>query len=182
MRVTCENCHTVYEFPRRSECSPCPYCDHLNLVPEAAEPPPMPTTPPKPPRVEEQQSPSKTLVFAATAAPEVPASESAAPAPSSIVSGAKMELIVLGSGGEQEHHTLTRLPVTIGRGLCDVRVRDPEASREHCTIALVDDRPVLKDLQSANGTLLNGQLIREQPLADGDVIQVGTTQLRFRVS
>mgnify|MGYP000181446040 CR=1 FL=1 len=45
---------------------------------------------------------------------------------------------------------------------------------------VVDPRPMVRDLGSTNGTLLNGQQIDESPLVDGAVIQVGSTELVFR--
>jgi pSer/pThr/pTyr-binding forkhead associated (FHA) protein len=62
-----------------------------------------------------------------------------------------------------------------------VRVQDPEVSREHCSIKLRDGVPVLTDLGSANGTLLNGRAVDEHVLADGDEIRIGSTVLRFQV-
>ena len=59
---------------------------------------------------------------------------------------------------------------------------DESASRRHAEIC-VGQGVVLRDLGSTNGTFLNGQRISgEASLKDGDVIQVGRTQLVFRVS
>jgi pSer/pThr/pTyr-binding forkhead associated (FHA) protein len=41
---------------------------------------------------------------------------------------------------------------------------------------------MVADLNSMNGTLVNGSAIREHPLADGDEIRLGNTVLRFEAS
>jgi len=99
-----------------------------------------------------------------------------------LVRGMGMELTVVAEGKVTERHAITRLRVTIGRGLCDVRVHDPEVSREHCSITIRDGVPVLEDLKSANGTLVNGEVILDRVLADGDEIQIGMTILRIQIA
>lgn len=71
--------------------------------------------------------------------------------------------------------------VTIGRlPDCDVVIADPGASRRHAAIRLEGGDYVLADLGSTNGTLLNDRPVREQVLAGGDRITIGTTELEFR--
>ena len=54
-------------------------------------------------------------------------------------------------------------------------------SRRHALIALGADRLyVIKDLQSQNGTFVNGEPITEARLADGDRIKIGEADLLFR--
>jgi hypothetical protein len=68
----------------------------------------------------------------------------------------------------------------IGRaGDCDVRLEDPNVSRRHAEIRRVGRGFSLVDLDSTNGTLVNGQPVAETALMDGDVIAVGTTRLTF---
>src|SRR4051812_3268352 len=74
-------------------------------------------------------------------------------------------------------------PVTIGRlPECDVVLTDPNVSRRHAEIRRQDGQIVVVDLDSTNGTRVNGTGVRQQPLADGDVITVGTATLRFEAS
>jgi pSer/pThr/pTyr-binding forkhead associated (FHA) protein len=65
--------------------------------------------------------------------------------------------------------------VVLGRGKCDVRVRDPEVSRQHCAIEVFNGVATVKDLQSANGTVLNGHLVTEHVLKPGDQVKIGST-------
>jgi len=70
----------------------------------------------------------------------------------------------------------------IGRSpTTDVTVRDENASREHAIIAHDRDGGAytIEDLQSTNGTRVNGKRVRTATLADGDEIQVGHTRFRF---
>ena len=64
----------------------------------------------------------------------------------------------------------------IGRGAdCDLRLRDTEISRHHCTIRVGADEATLVDLGSSNGTYLNGQRVRSQAsLHTGDEVRLGS--------
>ena len=55
-------------------------------------------------------------------------------------------------------------------------------SRQHARITVGDEGVILEDLGSKNGTMLNGRLVTSPAsLADGAVIVLGTTVLKFRV-
>ena len=71
-------------------------------------------------------------------------------------------------------------PVVIGRlPECAVVLPDPNVSRRHAEIRRVGDAVVVTDLGSTNGTRVNGIPVREQHLASGDEITVGSTTLVF---
>ena len=70
--------------------------------------------------------------------------------------------------------------VTMGRDRTNtVVVPSESASRRHARIFASGGAHVLVDLESTNGTLLNGKAVAEQTLRDGDVIRVGSTVLRY---
>lgn len=73
----------------------------------------------------------------------------------------------------------------IGRSPRAHFVLDPRAdrkiSRTHCLLDFRPPRCLLQDLESRNGTFVNGQPIRRQELKDGDEIQVGKTLLRLHL-
>src|SRR6266496_3385412 len=78
--------------------------------------------------------------------------------------------------------------VTIGRALdADVRINDARASRLHARITTQRDeatgeaRYVLTDLDSTNGTILNGRPVTQAFLADGDKFEVGEQLIRFEM-
>jgi hypothetical protein len=72
-------------------------------------------------------------------------------------------------------------PVTvIGRSsACDVPLDDASASRRHAELRRRGGKAVLVDLDSTNGTLVNGRRVREAPLRPGDRITIGTTSIVF---
>jgi hypothetical protein len=72
--------------------------------------------------------------------------------------------------------------VTIGRlPECAIALADPNASRRHAQLRREGDSVILVDLGSLNGTRVNGIPVREQRLAAGDQVTIGTTTLRFEV-
>jgi sigma-B regulation protein RsbU (phosphoserine phosphatase) len=87
--------------------------------------------------------------------------------------------LVTGAGGDHR-----RVPVgasmTVGRGgSCDLVVRDLAASRQHLEIRRVAHGYECRDLDSRNGTLVNGEAIAVRRLDDGDEIRIGKTLLVF---
>ena len=74
-------------------------------------------------------------------------------------------------------------PLVIGRlPECAVVLSDPNVSRRHAEVRRVGDAVVVADLGSTNGTRVNGIPVREQHLASGDEITVGSTTLVFEQS
>ena len=72
--------------------------------------------------------------------------------------------------------------IVIGRGeQATLRLPDVGISRRHARIDFDGAQAVLTDLGSTNGTMVNGQRISAIALNPGDLIQVGTTTLTFRV-
>jgi hypothetical protein len=70
----------------------------------------------------------------------------------------------------------------IGRGEgAQVRLADVGISRQHARLDYDGSRMVLTDLGSTNGTTVNGNRITAAALQHGDVIQLGTTTLTFRL-
>ncbi len=98
------------------------------------------------------------------------------------LAGSGAELVVLGEDGEEkERISLTSAPVVIGRlSTNDVVLSDPNVSRRHAELRLDGDGWVVVDLDSTNGTLVNGKIAREQQLADGDRLAFGTSELIFK--
>src|SRR6185437_3733817 len=74
-------------------------------------------------------------------------------------------------------------PVVIGRlPECAVVLGDPNVSRRHAEVRRTGETVVVTDLGSTNGTKVNGTPVREQQLASGDEITVGSTTLVFERS
>lgn len=70
--------------------------------------------------------------------------------------------------------------VVIGRSTdCDVVLYDPGVSRRHARIFSEGDDFLVEDLGSANGTKVNGQLVKKQKLGDNDAITLGPVVFQF---
>jgi DNA-binding SARP family transcriptional activator len=73
-------------------------------------------------------------------------------------------------------------PIVIGRQTeCDVVIAAGDVSRRHAAIRPTVAGPVLIDLSSTNGTLVNGLPVLHHLLEDDDLISLGAHCLRFRL-
>ena len=78
---------------------------------------------------------------------------------------------------------LEDIQISIGRHDSNAIVLDDlAASRNHCTVEQVDGRTKLVDLESRNGTLVNGVPVRERWLEHGDEIKIGESVFLYCVS
>jgi pSer/pThr/pTyr-binding forkhead associated (FHA) protein len=73
----------------------------------------------------------------------------------------------------KERYTVGRLPAN------DVRIDNPAVSGHHSLIINILNDSFLEDLNSTNGTYVNGKLIKKHALQHSDVITIGHHQLRF---
>ncbi len=70
--------------------------------------------------------------------------------------------------------------MVVGRGAqCPIRILDTEASRIHARLSPEQGSWVVEDLNSSNGTYVNGQPIQKHRLESGDQIRLGRTTLVF---
>lgn len=64
---------------------------------------------------------------------------------------------------------------------CAINVPDRSVSREHCVVRCAAEGVEVCDLESRNGTFVNGLRIRERALADGDEVTIGEVVFQFRM-
>lgn len=70
--------------------------------------------------------------------------------------------------------------MVVGRlSTCDICLSDANVSRRHAEFVRMDDDWYVADLDSTNGTMVNGQPIERARLADGDVVEIGVTRLTY---
>ena len=82
-----------------------------------------------------------------------------------------------------ERLIITEQKLSIGRDTkSTMQVVDVEVSRNHAEIRLLNTSFVLIDLQSTNGTYVNGQRVQEHTLQNFDQIKIGSTILLFQKS
>ncbi|MBK9647817.1 MAG: FHA domain-containing protein [Deltaproteobacteria bacterium] len=106
----------------------------------------------------------------------------APPPPAAAEAEARLEL-VKGDPAMSPVYALTRQGLTLGRSeQRDVILNDLAASRLHAEILHLQGQFWLKDPGSANGVFVNGELTRERALRDGDLLRIGSTELRFKQS
>ena len=92
-------------------------------------------------------------------------------------------LLVVSGANEGDYHPLKDGSVTIGRDeQCSIQILDGKVSRRHLEVRCKNpaDRYVAIDDHSANGVFINDkQISGEAPLADGDIIRIGRSELIF---
>lgn len=71
--------------------------------------------------------------------------------------------------------------LVLGRGLgSDMPIHDPTISRRHAELTAGTDGVEVKDLNSSNGTFINGKRVAAAPLAVGETITFGKVQFQLR--
>lgn len=83
-------------------------------------------------------------------------------------------LVRVQSDGGTKSAVIKRERTLIGRHTgCDLRIRSGEVSRQHCEIVIEEGVGVVRDLDSRNGTYVNGVKVVEKRLEAGDLLAVG---------
>ena len=84
---------------------------------------------------------------------------------------------------EEQIYPFTAEVLSLGRGRDnDVQVKnDSKVSRYHCKLYRRGPNFYIEDNKSANGTLVNGELITERRLFGGEEVIIGETFFRFRI-
>ncbi|MBI1907120.1 MAG: FHA domain-containing protein [Rhodocyclales bacterium] len=92
-----------------------------------------------------------------------------------------MAKIVLSRDGKiVDQRFLGDAPLVIGRdGGCDLTVNVPEVSLQQAAINTVVNDHILEDMNSPNGTLVNGKPVRRHLLQNGDVVFLGDYRLKY---
>ncbi|WP_159500934.1 DUF3662 and FHA domain-containing protein [Microbacterium sp. 18062] len=83
---------------------------------------------------------------------------------------------------EGKRHPLVAARTVIGRGSdADITIADAGTSRKHVEILWDGERAMVRDLGSTNGTKLNGRKVTEAPLPPDATVQIGRTDIVFRI-
>jgi len=90
------------------------------------------------------------------------------------------KLVILSEGMTGRSHELTVEKTTIGRVEDNTfPIVDTSISSHHCEVLLRGSDVVIKDLDSTNGTFIEGEKISEGVLKPGQVLRLGQIQLRL---
>ncbi|MDR2506442.1 MAG: FHA domain-containing protein [Candidatus Accumulibacter sp.] len=92
----------------------------------------------------------------------------------------KAKLILSMDGLVLKEIELNKERVTIGRRSSnDIKIDNLAISGEHAVVVTILNDSFLEDLNSTNGTLVNGRPIRKHVLANGDMIEMGKYKLKY---
>lgn len=90
------------------------------------------------------------------------------------------KLVVLNAGLSGRSVELTVDKTTIGRVEDNTfQIAESSVSSHHCEILLRGTDVVVKDLNSTNGTFINGEKVTEQVLKPGQTLKLGQVELRL---
>ena len=183
MRVICENCRMTYYLPEEKQGDRgCPGCGHVNRSKSVSK---EVSGSKKIKSSSQDSAPLKTMLFPVDASlkdDEKSAIERATAGRTAALSSHHTIALTIIEGDQKGNRFMIDKPdVLIGRSQTDIMLKDSEVSRRHCKISCYNDLVVLQDMGSANGTLLNQNLVRKAFLNDQDKIQVGGTVFQFEM-
>ncbi len=97
--------------------------------------------------------------------------------------GGSSPMLQVVAGAFSKNFRLNKPTMTIGRGaMNDVIVPEQTVSTQHATITIEHGSFYLNDLDSTNGTFVNGSRIDKQLLKPGDLIKMGGANAKFDIS
>lgn len=92
----------------------------------------------------------------------------------------KCQLVILEGTNRGKKLDLNKPVIKLGkREDNDLIIDEKTVSRNHLTIEQTEDRYLLKDLGSTNGTFINDIRVKEAYLTPGDIIRIGTIRIEF---
>jgi transcriptional regulator with GAF, ATPase, and Fis domain len=93
----------------------------------------------------------------------------------------EFHLVLINTDGAGKSFPITDTTLKIGKSPDnDVVIDSPTVSRNHLVIRRQGDRFLVEDLQSTNGSFIDGAQIREAYLKPGQLLELGDVQLRFQ--
>ena len=94
--------------------------------------------------------------------------------------GRRGTLIVTLQGGHTLRFPVFDRDITIGRSATsDIQINNEFVSRHHARIAVGEAGPVIEDISSMNGIVVDAANVKRHRLKSGDVVVLGTTRLTF---
>ncbi|MBU6199211.1 MAG: FHA domain-containing protein [Xanthomonadaceae bacterium] len=129
--------------------------------------------------------PNKTQTMSAIDIPEPPRTPAPPPAPPAAGGATQIfraaRLVPQNPEAGKQTYTLTLKPIDIGADTAnDVRIGGPGVDPKHAKIVVSMGGFTIVDLGSKHGTRVNAEKVRERPLANEDVIQIGAARFVFR--
>ncbi len=93
------------------------------------------------------------------------------------------ELVLFGEHAPYDRYAISEVETFVGRDTkkCQIILQDPEVSSVHSVIKKNGTIMLLEDLNSSNGTILNGERINRSALMPGDEFVIGSTSFTLQV-
>jgi len=189
--IECPNCHARYQYDeerferkpsKKIKCAKCTTVFEIRnpaFASGVAEVPvgertmtrrePTQVAVPKPDTTEQSPIPERHTGKMATE-PEMP-------------EGKRLSLAIIDGPDAGTVYRIEKPRITIGRAGADLMLNDSESSRQHAAVEVRDEIVMLRDLQSTNGTLVDGERIADAvQLQDKSEFRIGTTVLMLIVT
>jgi pSer/pThr/pTyr-binding forkhead associated (FHA) protein len=92
------------------------------------------------------------------------------------------KLVLLSAGMTGRTHDLKTEKTTVGRVEDNTfQIAEPSVSSHHCEVLLHGNDVVIKDLNSTNGTFINGEKISESAIKPGQILRLGQVEMRLEI-
>src|SRR6266516_5513371 len=89
-------------------------------------------------------------------------------------------LVLLSEGLTGRTHDLKAEKTTVGRVEDNTfQIAEPSVSSHHCEVLLRGNEVIVKDLNSTNGSFINGEKITEKALKPGQTLRLGQIEMRL---
>src|SRR5205823_8459354 len=90
------------------------------------------------------------------------------------------KLVLLSAGMTGRSHELKVDKTTIGRVEDNTfQIAEPSVSSHHCEVLMRSGEIVVRDLNSTNGTYINGEKVTESALKPGQILRLGQIEMRL---
>jgi hypothetical protein len=175
--IRCPSCAFAFELPAESvevkATTTCPSCSRVVVLRDAAVVPPRGDA-----TVPLQDWTELPLP------PMTPAEEGTRRTGLALPRGKRVCVAVLGGPGRGKRYVLDRPRVVIGRAGAGAAIEldDPEVSREHAALECRNDRVIIRDLGSRNGTFVEERRVEERPLSHRSEFRLGRTLLMLTIT
>ncbi len=94
----------------------------------------------------------------------------------------EVNLLMARQNGAEKSFSLSSSVTVIGRRRdCDLRIPVATVSKRHCQLNQSDGTLTIRDLGSRNGTIVNGQAVKEEFIQAGDRIEIGPVRFIVQV-
>ena len=94
----------------------------------------------------------------------------------------RFSLAIIHGAATGQIFPINKTRTTIGRAGQDINLDDPEASRQHAVLEILNDTAILRDLESTNGTFIELERIEQQVLTNQHEFRIGSHVLMFIVT